>query len=141
MANANVHVKWTGARQFIGTDSGKHSIVISSHDEANRTGVKPSDLLLLALGTCSGYDVVSILEKKRMTLNSLEIHIQARQDPDPPWTFREIRLMYHVSGQGLTPKAVDQAIHLSLTKYCSVAVTISGRAKIEYEYAIGEQQG
>lgn len=136
MAPGNVLVKWTGARQFIGTDSGKHSIVISSHDEANNTGMKPSELLLLALGSCSGYDVVSILEKKRITLQRLEIEIRSWQEPDPPWTFREIQLTYHLAGEGLNPKAVEQAIELSLTKYCSVASTLSGRAKIDYEYVI-----
>ncbi|MCJ7824044.1 MAG: hypothetical protein MUP44_04035 [Anaerolineales bacterium] len=64
MAKKEVLLKWTGDKQFIGTDSGNHSIVISSHDEANNTGMAPSQLLLLALASCSAYDVVGILQKK-----------------------------------------------------------------------------
>ena len=68
MKRKEVLVKWTGNKQFIGTDSGKHSIVISSHDETNNTGMSPSQLLLLALASCSAYNIISILQKKRIQL-------------------------------------------------------------------------
>jgi putative redox protein len=137
MAKNDVLIKWTGGRQFVGTDSGNHSIVISSHDENNHTGVKPSELMLMALGSCSAYDVVAILEKKRLRLQELGVSIQADQDPEPPWTYRSIRLHYRLVGQ-LDEKAVDQAIALSLDKYCSVAATLSGVADIQYTYELKE---
>ncbi len=136
MSKQKVRVKWTEGKQFVGTDSGKHSIVISSHDAENHTGTRPSDLLLLALASCSGYDVVNILEKKRLDLHNLEIQVSPVQDPDPPWTFREIHLAFVVEGKGLTSKAVDQAIALSLEKYCSVASTLAGEAEIIYDFEI-----
>lgn len=136
MKNKIVQVKWTGNRQFIGTDSGKHSIVISSHDEANNTGMSPSQLLLLALASCSAYDVVNILQKKRLQLDGLDITVHGEQEPDPPWTYRQIHLKFKLTGPNLTDKAVEQAIQLSMTKYCSVAATVSGKAEVTHEFEI-----
>lgn len=131
-----MHLTWVGGQQYVGTDSGRHSIVISSHDKHNHTGMRPSELLLLALASCSAYDVVSILEKKRLELRALHVEVTSEQDQDPPWTYRKIHLDFRVSGSDLTQKAVDQAIDLSLTKYCSVAATISGRAQISFRSVI-----
>ena len=64
-------VKWIDGKQFIGIDSTKHSVVLSTPDEG--VGIKPSELLLLAVASCSAVDVVEILTKKRMPLTSLEI--------------------------------------------------------------------
>jgi putative redox protein len=136
MKKKDVLVKWTGNKQFIGTDSEKHSIVISSHDEANNTGMSPSQLLLLSLASCSAYDVVNILQKKRLQLDGLEITVQGEQEPDPPWTYRQIHLKFKLTGPSLTDKAVEQAIELSMTKYCSVVATVSGKADVTYDFEI-----
>ncbi len=136
MKRKNVLVKWIEAKQFIGTDSGKHSIVISSHDETNHTGMRPSDLLLLGLASCSGYDVVNILQKKRLDLQKLEIEVSPTQADEPPNTFTNVHLTYRLKGHDLTEKAVDQSIKLSLDKYCSVASTISGKAEISYDFIL-----
>jgi putative redox protein len=141
LTEPNVHLTWTGGQQYVGTDSGRHSIVISSHDEQNHTGVRPSDLLLLALASCSAYDVVSILQKKRLVLKTLQVEVTSEGDEEPPWTFRRIDLAYRLSGDGLTQKVVNQAIELSLTKYCSVAATISGRAEISFSSQILDGEG
>ena len=136
MKNKIVQLKWTGNRQFIGTDSEKHSIVISSHDEANNTGMSPSQLLLLALASCSAYDIVGILQKKRLQLDGLDITAHGEQEPDPPWTYRNIHLKFILNGPDLTEKAVEQAIELSMTKYCSVVATVSGIADVTHEFEI-----
>ena len=135
-----IQVKWFGKRQFVGIDSGKHSVVMSSQDEDNRTGVKPSELLCIALGGCTGYDVVTILEKKRLVLKAFEIIISAEQEDEPPSTFRHIHLTYRLTGKGLSEKAVADAIELSKTKYCSVGSTISGMAKITSDFEIIEEE-
>ena len=86
-------------------------------------------MLLVALASCTAVDVVKILEKKKFNLTFFEISVTAEQDQDPPWTFRKFHLLYKVKAEGLTEKALEQAIHLSETKYCSVAATIWGVAK------------
>jgi putative redox protein len=127
-------VRWLNDRHFVGIDSGNHSVVLSG--QADGIGVKPSQMLLVALASCSAVDVVEILVKKRLTLTLLEVVTTAEQDPDPPWTYRKIHLKYRLSGHGLTAKAVEQAINLSQEKYCSVAATIRGVAQITTEYEI-----
>lgn len=130
-------VKWISGKQFIGIDSTRHSVVLSTPDEG--IGIKPSELLLLALASCTAVDVVEILSKKRMPLDHLEIQCTGEQDQDPPWTFRKIHLRYIVGGRGLTEKAVAQAIQLSEEKYCSVAATVRATAEITTEFEILEE--
>ena len=131
MASANV--KWIGGKQFVGVDSTNHSVVLSTPDEG--VGMKPSELLLVALCSCTAVDVVEILAKKRLNLTALNISASAEQDSAPPWTFRKIHLKYSLKGD-LTEAAVQQAIELSEGKYCSVAATLRGQAEISYEYEI-----
>ncbi len=130
-------VKWIGERHFVGVDSGNHSVVLSGQSEG--IGVKPSEMLLVALAACSAVDVVEILEKKRLTLQMLEVVITGERDPTPPWPFRAINVAYRLAGDGLTDKAVSQAITLSQDKYCSVAATVRGVARITTEYTILNQ--
>ncbi len=131
---ASASVKWIGGKQFIGVDSTRHSVVISTPDEG--IGMKPSELLLVALASCTAVDVVEILAKKRTPLEALEISASAEQEADPPWTFRKIHLTYRLKGAGLTEKNVAQAIALSEEKYCSVAATLRGKAEITYSYEL-----
>ena len=127
-------VKWIQGKQFIGVDSTQHSVVLSTPGEG--IGIKPSDLLLIAVASCTAVDVVEILEKKRMLLSFLEISSTGEQDSDPPWTFRNIHLKFKIGGKGLTDKAVAQAIQLSEEKYCSVAATVRPTAEVTFEYEL-----
>jgi putative redox protein len=135
---STVEIAWTKKLQFVGTDSTQHAIVLSSANEENRTGVKPSDLLLMALGGCTAVDVVEILRKKRQQLTGLTIHVSGEQDADPPWTFRRMHLVYEVRGRGLAAGAVEQAVALSEDKYCSVRATLEGKVEITREVRIVE---
>lgn len=127
-------IQWINGKKFIGIDSTQHSVVISTPDEG--IGMKPSDLLLVALAACTAVDVVEILAKKRMPLEHLEIQASGEQDADPPWAFRKIHLHYSLGGKNLTEKAVEQAIALSEEKYCSVAATLRGVAEITTAFSI-----
>jgi putative redox protein len=127
-------VQWIGGKKFVGIDSTHHSVVLSTTDEG--VGVKPSELLLIAVASCSAVDIVEILNKKRMPLSRLEISATGEQDADPPWTFRKINLRFVLSGKNLTEKAAAQAIQLSEEKYCSVAATIRATAEICTEFEI-----
>jgi putative redox protein len=126
--------QWLSGKRFVGIDSTNHSVVLSSQDEG--VGVKPSDMLLIALTSCCAVDVVEILAKKRMPIASLEITTTGEQDDDPPWTFRKIHLKCRLSGAGLTEKAVEQAVQLAEEKYCSVAATLRATVEITTEFQI-----
>jgi putative redox protein len=130
-------VKWINGKQFIGIDSTQHSVVLSTPDEG--IGVKPSDLLLIAVAACCAVDVVEILVKKRMPLTHMEISTSGEQDANPPWTFRKIHMHFQVAGKNLTERAVAQAIELSEEKYCSVAATVRATAQITTDFEILEK--
>jgi putative redox protein len=127
-------VKWISGKQFVGIDSTCHSVVLSTPDEG--IGIKPSELLLIAVASCSAVDVVEILTKKRMPLSFMEISSSGEQDTEAPWTFRKIHLHYRLAGKGLTEKAAAQAIQLSEEKYCSVAATVRATAEIITDFEI-----
>lgn len=134
-----VEIIWTQKLQFVGTDSTRHAIVLSSTNEENRTGVKPSDLLLMALGGCTSVDVVEILRKKRQQLTGLTVRVTGEQDAHPPWTFRRVHTEYEVRGHELSARAVEQAVVLSEEKYCSVRATIEGSVELTREVRIVEE--
>jgi putative redox protein len=131
---SSASVRGIGGKQFVGIDSTQHSVVLSTTEEG--VGMKPSELMLVALAACTAVDVVEILGKKRQELTALEINVEGQQDQDPPWTFRRIHLTYRLRGAGLTEKDVAQAIELSEKKYCSVASTLSGVAEISTSFEI-----
>jgi putative redox protein len=140
----NVAVKWTGgdSQMFIGRDSFGH-VVLSGSWPKDGDGswqewkaLKPSDLLLLSLASCSAYDVVMILGRQRQKLVDLYVDVEGQQAAKPPYAFTGIHLHYVLKGENLDPKKVERAIRLSEGKYCSVAATIRGVAAITHSYEI-----
>lgn len=127
-------VRWVMEKQFVGTDSNGHAVLMSGSDAAG--GVKPSQMLLLGLSGCTAYDVLDIMQKKRKPISFLEISATGEQDQEPPWAYRQIHLLFRISGENLTEKAVSQAIDLSQKKYCSVAATVRGVAEITTAFEI-----
>jgi putative redox protein len=136
---SRVSVTWVEKSQYVGNDSNKHSIVMSSQDEQNSTGSKPSDLLLLALGGCAGVDLVEILRKSRQKIIGLEMVITGEQNADPPWAYHAIHMQITVRGQKLSEQAAQRAIDLAVNKYCSVAATIRATAPITTSYELIEE--
>lgn len=140
----NIAVKWTGegSQMFVGRDSFGHVVISGSWpkdgDESWQEwkGLKPSDLLLLSLASCSAYDVVMILGRQRQDLVDLYVEVNGEQADTPPYAFTNIHLHYVVKGVELDPKKVERAIELSEEKYCSVAATIRGVAEITHSYEI-----
>jgi len=120
-------------RQFVAESGTGHALVT---DDANgHTGPKPIELALLALGGCTGFDVISILRKKRQKVTGYEIELHAEQNPEPPSYFTRVEIKHRLRGH-IDPEAVEKAIHLSETKYCSVGAMISRTAKIETTFEI-----
>jgi putative redox protein len=120
-------------RQFVAESGTGHALLI---DDANgHTGPKPIELALLALGGCTGFDVISILRKKRQTVTGYEIELHAEQNPEPPSHFTRVEIKHRLRGR-IDPEAVRRAIHLSETKYCAVGAMISKTAKIETTFEI-----
>jgi putative redox protein len=130
-------ITWTGGEQFLAVGPSSHALVLDGNRERN-TGPGPMELLLLALGGCTGADVVSILEKKRQKLSQLEISVQGERAPEPPRVWIRLTVHYRVVGRHLDPRAVEHAIELSRKKYCSVAATLGKTAEMDWSHSIEE---
>jgi putative redox protein len=140
---SHIAVKWTGpgSQMFVGRDSFGHGTLAGSWPSEDTTwqewkAIKPSDMLLLSLASCSGYDVVMILGRQRQKLLNLYIDVTGEQLPEPPYQFTHIHLHYKLTGDDLDPQKVARAIELSETKYCSVAATIKGVARLSHSFEI-----
>jgi putative redox protein len=94
------------------------------------------ELVLIGLCGCTGYDVVSILQKKREPFTSLEVRAEAERATEPPTVYTKIKLIYRIGGK-VSRKAVEDAVRLSKEKYCSVSAMLAKTATItaEIEYA------
>jgi putative redox protein len=103
------------------------------------TAVRPTELLLIGLGGCSGMDVVSILKKKKQDIRGLEIAIRGERAESHPRKFTDITIEFIVSGRNISGEAVQRAVDLSMEKYCSVKATLEGCAKITFSYRIVEE--
>lgn len=135
-------VKWVEDWTFIGRSQSGHSIVLGGRPspEAKDAGApSPMELVLLALGGCTAIDVVSILEKKRQPIRGFEINIDSERAEDYPRVFSHVDLEYVLYGN-LDPKAVEDAVQLSMEKYCSVSAMVEAKAKISYHIRIEKEQ-
>jgi len=119
---------WVAEQQFEGIARSQHKIIV---DGDSRAGNSPMELVLIALCGCTGYDVASILRKKREPFTSLEVHAEGDRASSPPTVYTEIRLIYRVGGR-VSHKAVEDAVRLSEEKYCSVGAMLKKTAKISY---------
>jgi len=134
-------VTYTGGMQFVGEADSGHAIVMDGPPETggNNTGLRPTELLLLGIGGCSGMDVVSILRKKREKGSGVEINVDGQKAEDYPQKFTVIKMEFVIKGRNVSEEAVKRAIQLSMDKYCSVKATLEGSAKIDYTYKIIEE--
>jgi putative redox protein len=114
-----------------------HSVVVgrSPLPEFTYEGVKPSDLLLMAVVSCSAYDVVNILQKQRENLTSMKVICKGQQKEEPPYNFTAIYIRYILGGD-LSPTKVGKAIRLSEEKYCSVMNSLRRNIQITSEYEL-----
>lgn len=125
---------------FVATDEQKHSVLMDAGEKGggDDSAFKPVDLLLAALGGCSGIDVINILRKQRQDVRDLSIEIEGIQADDHPNYFKEIKVEFVVKGKNIKKEYVERAIELSHTKYCSVGQTLEPKAKIINSYRIEE---
>jgi putative redox protein len=128
----NAKTTWIEKQRFNGIADSNHSIVV---DGDHAAGNSPMELVLIGLCGCTGYDVVSILQKKREPFTSLEVHAEAERASGFPAVYTKIKLTYRVGGK-VSRKAVEDAVRLSKEKYCSVSAMLAKTAKItaEIEY-------
>jgi putative redox protein len=128
-------VRWEQDFRFEGKGNGGVAVAI---DGDGKTANSPMELVLVALCGCTGYDVVSILKKKREPLEGLEVSTEAEKAPHSPRVYTAIKLLYRISGK-VSRKAAEDAVRLSEEKYCSVSAMLTKTARITYEIQLGSQ--
>ena len=127
---------------FIGKAGSNHWTVIdSSHHGNTPSATSPMELVLLALGSCTGSDVALIMEKKKVSLTKFEMKITGERASEDPKVYTSIHIEYLFEGVGVREKDVAHAIELSMTKYCSVSAMLKKSVAISHSYLIGKAVG
>jgi putative redox protein len=126
-------------RQFVAeTGSGHHMLL---DDAVGATGAKPIELVAVALAGCTAFDVVTILRQKHhQKITGYQVRVEADQAGLPPQVFTNVSIHHILTGLGIDSDAVEQAIHLSEDKYCSVGAMLKQTASIETSYEIVEEE-
>ena len=127
-------VKWIGEEKFVAISPSGHAIALDADGKSNKAPT-PMELVLMALGACTAVDVVSILEKKRQKLESLEVICSGERAKEPPTVWVKLEILYRLRGQ-LDDTAVKHAIQLSEDKYCSVAAMLKKTSTVTWRYEI-----
>ena len=122
---------------FVGITPSGHAQTLET-DSHRGSAASPMELLLLALGGCTGVDVIDILRKKRQHVTDYRIEVHGDRREEFPRAYTRLYVKHIVRGRGVSEKAVASAIELSDQKYCSVAATLRGTAEIVTSYEIIE---
>ncbi|MDO5770183.1 MAG: OsmC family protein [Psychrobacter sp.] len=127
-------VDWQEKLNFIGTAPSGHKVAI---DPEKQVGASPMELILLGLGGCASYDVVSILKKSRQDITDVSCQLSANRADTVPAVFTEIHLHFVITGHNVGEKQVEKAVQLSAEKYCSASQMLSaGGVKITHDFEI-----
>lgn len=133
-----IKVKWIEGMQFVATDSSGHSVVMDTSKKSggDGSGFSPMQLLLVALGGCTGMDIIHIMRKQRQQVDDLEIVVSGKRVEEQPRVYNNIHVEYRIRGKDIKERAVQRAIQLSEDKYCSVGATLEAKAEVKSTYAV-----
>ncbi len=131
-------VEYGGNDYFMAIPPRGHAIPLDI-DGTRSDASSPMELLLVALGGCTGADVVSILRKKREQVTSYRVEVRGERREEYPKSFRRMEVKHIVTGRGISKAAVEQAIELSSTKYCGVSASLRPTVEIVNSYEIHEE--
>lgn len=125
---------------FVGESGSGHSVVMDGSPDAGGRdlGIRPMEMLLLGLGGCTAFDVISILKKSRQNVIDCEVNIEAERSEEIPKVFTKIQLHFVVSGRELKADRVEKAVNLSADKYCSASEMMGKVATITHDFEIVE---
>lgn len=138
MLEKKAYLKRVKGITFVGKTDSNHWITLDGPENfgGSNAGIRPKELLLIALAGCTASDVVTILEKKKIQLDDFEINITAQQQEEHPQVYITINIEYVFYGNEIPTEAVERAIELSQTKYCSVTAMLQKAIEITHNYRI-----
>lgn len=138
MAQKKAFVKQVKGITFLGKTDSNHWITMDGPEDfgGSNAGIRPKELLMIALGGCTGSDVASILQKKKIKLDNFEMNISAEVAEEHPQVFTKMHIEYVFYGKDVQEKDVERAIELSQTKYCSVTAMFQKAMELTHSYRI-----
>ena len=134
-------VKWVDGAQFLAESGSGHAVLMDGPPDlgGRNTGVRPMEMLLMGLGGCSSFDVMSILQKSRQEVTDCRCELDAERADAVPAVFTKIHLTFIVTGKALKEAQVKRAVDLSATKYCSASIMLGAAGvEITHSYEIRE---
>ena len=134
------NVRWAGRMTFLGKAGTNHLVPMDTAAEfdGDSSATKPLELLLIALGGCTGMDIVPLFKKMRQDVTAVELNISAERSEEHPRVYTKIDIEYVVTGRNLEEDKVKRAIDLSQEKYCSVSAMLKKACPVNYTYRVVE---
>ena len=133
-----VCVKWIDGVSFVGESESGHAVVLDGAPEngGRNIGMRPMEMLLIGMGACTSFDVVTILKKARQPIVDCVAEIAAERADEIPKVFTKIHVHFVVTGDNLNETQVERAVKLSAEKYCSASIMLSKSVAITHGYEI-----
>lgn len=135
-----VRVKWVEDVCFMGESETGHAVILDGAPEAGgrNIGMRPMEMLLIGMGGCTSFDVVTILKKARQDIINCVAEIDATRADEVPKVFTKIHVHFVVTGKNLNPAQVERAVKLSAEKYCSASIMLGKSVEITHDFEIRE---
>ena len=123
-------IKWTDGRQFIARAGNGPAVVLDSSEGGS--GPSPMEMVLMGVAGCAAIDVIMIMEKKRVEVTDFQVNISGERAEEYPKRYTDVHIEFVLHGKGIKPKALEQAIQLSATKYCGAMASLNADFKTTY---------
>ena len=133
-------VKWLDEVSFEAESGSGHRMVLDGAPEhgGQNAGLRPMEAILIGMGACSAFDVISILRKARQPVTDCVVELEADRAEHPPKVFTRVRMHFVVTGKGLKAATVERAVSLSAEKYCSATAMLRPMVDIRHDVEIVE---
>ncbi len=133
-------IKWLDEVSFEAESGSGHRLILDGAQEhgGQNAGLRPMEAILIGVGACSAFDVISILRKARQPVGDCVVELEADRAEDPPKVFTSVRMRFVVTGKGLERAKVERAVALSAEKYCSATAMLRPTVDIHHEVEIVE---
>jgi putative redox protein len=134
-------VKWVEGMSFLAEAGSGHAVVLDGAPEygGRNIGIRPMEMLLMGLAGCTAFDVVNILRRGREPVTDCVVEVEADRASEDPKVFTAIRILYRVTGRGLSRQKVERAVSLSKEKYCSASIMLGATAEITATIEVADE--
>lgn len=139
----HAQVQWLENVSFQATSASGHDVIMDGSAEygGENRGARPMELILMGLGGCASFDIVTILKKARQDITDVKCELQAERADTIPAVFTKIHLHFIVTGKAVKEKQVAKAVELSAEKYCSASkMLMDGGVIITHDFEVLEAQ-